>query len=232
MTFPQFRFIAVLAVLLMIGAWQRASADTASSKIPSPAVTTNASPVAATNAAPQSHGITITMDTDDDDDSSAKADSGKKHGVHADLGWGEILVSVVVPIAGIAATFGTPLLIIFFVCYFRYLRRREALATVREYLNKGLPVPPELLDGGGAAASFSTYPLKRRKSDLTRGFQLTFIGLGITLALLVADPHSSTWGWGLIPMIMGIGYLLSGWVQNRSATKDEPLPPPGNPPSL
>jgi hypothetical protein len=213
----------MLVVLLLAGAGQPVFADSAPPKIAAPAVSTNAVPTSSTNAAPQNHGITITADINDDDD------SGKKHDGDSGSLMGTFAEALVIPVVGIVATFATPVLIVFFVLYFKYRRRQETLAIVREYLSKGLPVPPQLLEDSGKDYGRDVRVNKLRKSDLTRGFQLTFIGLGVTLALYVDDPHSTTWGWGLIPMIMGIGYLLSGWVQSRSSSKDEP-PPPGTPP--
>jgi hypothetical protein len=212
-------------VLLMVAAWPSAFADTTLPKSSAPAPATNAAPTSSTNAAPQTHGVTITADINDDDD------SGKKHS--EDDGslmetFGEALI---IPIVAIVATFATPVLIIFFVLYFRYRRRRETLAIVREYLDKGLPVPPQLLGESGTASSpVIAEVLSRRNCDLNRGLKLTFIGLGVALALYVHNPHSTNWGWCLIPMIMGVGYLLSAWVQRRSSSRDEPPPPPANPP--
>jgi hypothetical protein len=127
------------------------------------------------------------------------------------------LEALLIPIVAIVATFGTPILIVFFVCYFKYRRRRENLVLAQEFLNKGLPVPPQLLDESQGTVDYSTSPNSpnRCKSDLRRGFKLGFIGLGITLAFYASDPHSTTWAWGLIPLIMGIGYAISGWVEGR-----------------
>ncbi len=137
-----------------------------------------------------------------------------------------------IPIVGIAATFGTPILIVFFVCYFKYRRRRENVALAQEYLNKGLPVPPQLLDDGQAyfKESVSTVSPSRCQSDLRRGFKLAFIGLGITAAFYFAEPHSTTWAWGLIPLIMGLGYLISSWFESRQqARPDDSRTPPAPP---
>jgi Domain of unknown function (DUF6249) len=192
---------------------------------------TNASPVSATT-----RGLSITIDDDDDDSSSDAKDP--KHPKGGELNGHEILgatlEAVLIPIVAILATFGTPVLIVFFICYFKYRRRQENLALVREFLNKGLPVPPELLDPARSwgVHSVGKDSLGRSKSDLRRGFSLTFVGLGITLAFYVNDPHSTMWGWGLIPLVMGIGYLISGWFENRQrkSGEDSRTPPPGNPP--
>jgi len=215
-----------LAVGLIIAAGLSAAADSTPPKIPTPPIPTNSAPTSATNAAPDKHGLTITADINDDDDASSDHSAGKKQS--SDFTLEALAGALIIPIVGIVATFGTPVLVVFLLLYYRHRRRQETLATVREYLNKGLPVPPELLEDCSTPSISTVSSLRRRKSDLTRGFQLTFIGLGVTLALYVHNPHSTEWGWGLIPMIMGVGYLLSGWVQSRST--DDRLPPPGNPP--
>jgi hypothetical protein len=228
-----------------------------------PSISLNGAPLAAlgmgqasadaadsTNAAPAKHGLTITADTNDDDDSDS---DGKKHsetiniGGHDVEGWSlAALAALMIPILGVLCVFGMPVLIVFVVCYFKYRRRQESLATVREYLNKGLPVPPELLAEAGssqyaaaaapaaAAASLSAPVNDRAKSDLRKGLTLASIGLGLTLALFVNDPHDTDWGWGLIPFVMGIGYILSGWFERRDRfdhrTAPFDSPRPGNPP--
>ena len=195
---------------------------------------TNATVTPATNvvtkpAATPPSPITVISDDDDKDKGHSfkfdiKTDDKPHDGPSSP--W-EDIASDLIPLAGIVFTFGTPIAIVFFVAYFKYRRRQESMALAREYLNKGLPVPAELLDpsqGGGYSRSGD----RDGCSDLRRGFKLAFIGLGVTLALYIDSPHSTQWGWGLIPLVMGIGYLISGWVDGRRA----PPPPPGsfNPP--
>jgi len=207
---------------------------------PSRAAATNAP---ATNAPSQVQISGSARDADDDDDTTLTEDSGKHHVTHVEIRngssedfWGDL----VIPLAGIAGVFGSPVLIVLVVMYFHYRRKRETLVTVREFLNKGMPVPPELLAGKDIGGSISSKDVGAlissrtgRNCDLRRGYKLTFIGLGVALALYVSDPHSTTWGWGLIPMVMGIGYLVSGWTQgrDRQEERDGPPPPTGNPSS-
>ncbi len=205
---------------------------------------TNAAPAPtpATNAAPAHAKPFISITDDDDDDTatnhSASAsiviDSGKKH---SDDDSGDWLYSLLIPLAGIVMTFGMPVLIVFFICYFRYQRRQAQLQLAREFLAKGLPVPPQLLDES-QAVSISVdrgSPASAAAVDLRKGFKLAFIGLGVTLALYVWSPHGSSWGWGLIPSVMGLGLIISGAVQLRMPDKTPPPGPPSassqNPPS-
>jgi len=227
----------LLAVLIVFNfgpaAW--ALAGTATNAPSAPAATANTVAIPATNAAPKP------TDADDEDDTgsgrhSFKLDINTNHDPSDSGLMGEFLDDLI-PLAGIIATFATPILIVFFICYFKYRRRQENLALAREFLSKGLPVPPELLDPTQAGVDIS---IRRRgaegySGDLRKGFRLTFIGLGLALAFWVTSPHSTTWGWGLIPMIMGIGFLISGWVGSRRdfTSRDAPPTPPSswrNPP--
>ncbi len=184
----------------------------------------------------EKHGGIITIDSDEDDD------NGTPHKHHKvvinDDGTSSSfdLEDVVIPLFGITASFGTPVLIVFFICYFRYRRRKEHLATVREYLNKGVPVPPQLLEeyqSSWSSALGGGYTPNRADVDLRRGFRLTFIGLGITLAFFFAF-HGSTWAWGLIPLVIGLGFIVSAYAEKRNSAGLPPVdrgfttPPPAS----
>jgi hypothetical protein len=163
--------------------------------------------------------------TDIDEEPSS---DGKKH-VHVVIkDDGNSFGDLAIPLAGIIGVFGMPVAIVLVAFYFNFRRRRETLVTVREYLNKGLPVPPELLTSMSSGDSSTQINARTGGGgDLRRGFKLTFIGLGVALALYFNDTHSTTWCWGLIPAVMGVGYLLSGWTQgNRQpAERETNLPP-------
>jgi hypothetical protein len=166
---------------------------------------------------------------DDDDNEDNVTIHEKHHGVEISTEtWRGVDL---VPIIGILATFGTPVLIVFFVCYFKYKRHREHLLLAQEFLKKGLPVPPQLLDESqNPTDSFVPADTSNRcSSDFRRGFKLTFIGLGVSVALYVSNHHSTIWAWGLIPMIMGIGYLISAWIESRQ--RGPFFNPPKSPPS-
>jgi hypothetical protein len=213
---PSFRqgAAALLLVLAAVFVPWPAPADTTS---PDAGATNAAS--APTNASPK---ITTKGNVTDIDEEPS--DDGKKH-IHMVINDdGDWWVALLIPLAGIVGTFGMPIAIVAVVMYFNYRRRRETLATVREYLNKGLPVPPELLEG--ASASVRIDRSTGASCDRRRGLKLTFIGLGVAIALYINDPHGTDWGWGLIPAVIGVGYLLSAWMQGP----DRPDPRDPNPP--
>lgn len=67
--------------------------------------------------------------------------------------------------------------------------------TALKLAEKGQPVPPELF-----ADRAGPY------SDLRRGLVLVMLGLGICLALYFCGLRF--WAFGIIPMFMGLGYLI------------------------
>lgn len=74
--------------------------------------------------------------------------------------------------------------------------------TIRAMIDKGQPIPPELLQP----------PAPRRpRSDLRRG--LVFLGIGIGLTVWLALEGGTKWPLGLIPLLMGIAFLVTWKVE-------------------
>jgi hypothetical protein len=199
-----------------------------------PAADTNSSPAMSTNAVAMPAIPSVRMATDDDDDAPNKDEHNHSTNIviHSGGNGGLIdtILSDLIPILGILVAFGSPVLIVYFVCYFKYKRRQDSLAIAREYLNKGMLVPPQLLDPSQSSTTpVINDPVTREMLDTRRGFKLTFAGLAIALALLVYNPHSRDWCWGLIPLVIGIGFMLSGWLERRlqgNARNSRPASPP------
>jgi hypothetical protein len=108
----------------------------------------------------------------------------------------------VIAIAGIVASFGLPLLLVGLVLYYRHRKDRLVHETIARLAEKGLPVPPELLQ-----------PRSRAQAGLRAG--LVLIAMGLALAIFF-------WGWGpgpaigLIPGLMGLALLIAWKIENRS----------------
>jgi hypothetical protein len=194
------------------------------------ASTTNAAPDSATAAAATTSTATVkaAAPTKDDDDGADDDTKGHSHGAHFEFHTepSDTFMADLIPLVAIVATFGMPVLIVALVFYFRHRQRSETLALAREFLAKGQPVPPELLASAGRGLDNSP---RGAACDRRKGFKLTFIGLGIAAAFYINDPHGNEWGWGLIPMIIGIGFLFSAWVQRGDAPAN-PAPPANRPP--
>jgi hypothetical protein len=129
----------------------------------------------------------------------------------------EDIPAIVVPIVAITllTVFGAPVLIVGLIMYFSFSRSRALHRTVRMMVEKGQPVPEALLNPP---------PAQRQRSDLRRGVVLSMIGIGLIAFLGAAsDWDGGAWTLGLIPFLIGVGYLL---VWKLDTKKDNPPPIP------
>jgi len=129
----------------------------------------------------------------------------------------EDIPALVVPIVAITllTVFGAPVLIVGLIMYFSFSRSRAMHRTVRMMVEKGQPVPEALLNPP---------PAQRQRSDLRRGIVLTMIGIGLMAFFgAVNDWEGGSWTLGLIPFLIGVGYLL---VWKLDTKKDIPPPLP------
>jgi len=123
---------------------------------------------------------------------------------------------MVVPLVAIVflTIFGAPVLIVAVILYFGFSKSRMTHRTIRMMVEKGQPVPPELLAPPA--------PAQHQRSDMRRGVVLVMVGLGLTLFLgAVNDWEGGAWALGIIPFLIGVGYLLV-WKLERK--KDVPPP--------
>ena len=124
---------------------------------------------------------------------------------------------VAIPIVAIVflSIFGAPVLIVIMIGIFALLGSRMRQRTIRMMVEKGQPVPAELL-----APELRHV---RRRSDVRRGVVWTMVGLGLMIWLAaVNDWEGGAWSFGLIPFLIGLGYLIVWKVENK---KDVPPPP-------
>ena len=127
------------------------------------------------------------------------------------------LPEFVIPIVAITmlTVFGAPVLIVGLIMYFSFSRSRALQKTVRMMVEKGQPVPEALLNPP---------PAQRQRSDLRRGIVLAMIGIGLMMFFgAVNDWEGGSWTIGLIPFLIGVGYLL---VWKLDTKKDNPPPVP------
>jgi Domain of unknown function (DUF6249) len=121
----------------------------------------------------------------------------------------------VLPIAiiSVLAVFGFPVAIVAVIMFSSWARTRSLHRTVRMMVEKGQPVPPELLSSP-AAAPVTVRPWY----DLRRGIVLVSVGVGVVMFFgISAGWDNGVWALGLIPGLIGLGYLLA-W---RLAYRDE-----------
>ena len=122
-----------------------------------------------------------------------------------------------IPIVGIIFTtlFGAPVLVVAAIMFFSYLKSRSLHRTVRTMVEKGQEVP---------AALFAPPPVVRARSDLRRGVIFLMVGLGMMIFFgAVNDWEGGVWSLGVIPAVIGLGYLLV-WKLEARRDKTPPLP--------
>jgi hypothetical protein len=127
----------------------------------------------------------------------------------------------VIPLIGIIFTtvFGAPVLIVAVIMYFGFSRNRMMHKTIRLMVEKGQPVPPALLA--------PPPPAVRQRSDMRRGVVLVMIGLALMLFFgAVKSWQGGAWAIGIIPFVIGVGYLLVWKLEGGQK------PGPDNPPPL
>ncbi len=115
----------------------------------------------------------------------------------------EDIPAMVIPLVGIVflTIFGAPILIVAVIMYFGFSKNRMMHRTIRLMVEKGQPVPPALLAPPA--------PAQPQRSDMRRGVVLAMIGLGLMIFLAAMnDWEGGAWSIGLIPFLIGAGYLL------------------------
>jgi len=142
-------------------------------------------------------------------------DGGDKDG---DRTGADEIPEFVVPIVAIVflTLFGAPVMIVAVIMYFGFSRNRMMHRTIRMMAEKGQPIPPALLA--------PPTPAVRQRSDMRRGVVLCMVGLGLMLFFgAVNEWEGGSWAIGVIPFVIGLGYLL---VWKLEGKKDISSPPP------
>jgi len=204
---------------------------------PSPQATAAAASVAASPAvaiAPAT--VAATPDGDDSIEAEVARKLKRKFGITIDTTNGTTHVSrhhnhdssdssddsdlggiIAIPIIAIifSTLFGAPVLVVAAIMFFSYLKSRSLHRTVREMVEKGQEVP---------AALFAPPPVVKARSDLRRGVVLLMVGFGLMIFFgAVNDWEGGVWSLGVIPFVIGLGYLLV-WKLEGRRDKVPPLP--------
>ena len=126
----------------------------------------------------------------------------------------------VIPIVAITmlTIFGAPVLIVAVIMYFGFSKSRMQHRTLRMLAEKGQPIPSTLLAPPA--------PAVRQRSDMRRGVVLTMVGFGLMIFFgAVNDWEGGVWSIGLIPFLIGVGYLMV-WKLEGGKKNEIPPPPP------
>lgn len=195
------------------------TAATAATSMAAPASTSMATPV------PTATPSSVSSDLADKIHRKLEKKLGGKHGIIIDTGdkdedadLEKMRDFIAIPIVAIVfmSIFGAPVLIVLTIGIFALIGNRMRQRTIRMMVEKGQPVPAELLAPEVRRV--------RRRSDVRRGVIWTMVGLGLMVWLAaVNDWEGGVWSFGLIPFLIGLGYLI---VWKLEGKKDIPPPPP------
>jgi hypothetical protein len=197
---------------------------------PPPALSASPQPAAAAAAMT---AISATPDGDESIENEVARKLKRKFGITIDTSHGATQISrhhsddgnnnedlgalMAIPIVGIIFTtlFGAPVLVVAAVMFFSYLKSRSLHRTVRMMVEKGQEVP---------AALFAPPQVIRARSDLRRGVVLLMVGIGLIIFFgAMNDWEGGAWSLGVIPFVIGLGYLLV-WKLEGRGDKVPPLP--------
>ena len=95
--------------------------------------------------------------------------------------------------------------------------REMRYQTIRLALEKGQPLPPELLRDAERHGR-----LRHGRNDLQRGVIMLFLGMGLSGFLYLS--HRRIWGAGFILIALGFGYLVSHLVGGGGGRESPPAP--------
>lgn len=112
---------------------------------------------------------------------------------------------IIVPVAGCIMIAS----IVIFPLFFKSRERRELNTTLRVAIEKGQPVPPEVID----AMTRSVKLPPTRLTDLRKGVIWLAVGIGIALTTFFGDfMHGDNdfggFGFASIPVVIGLAYIV------------------------
>jgi hypothetical protein len=124
-----------------------------------------------------------------------------------------------IPLFAIFAVFGTITAIVVGPTYFKSRERREMQATVRAAIDKGQPLPPEVIEALSTEASKN---IPSRTRDIRRGIIWLAVGVGMAAFSLVNETlghHGDDWsdgpnfdgsllGLSAIPITIGLAFIV------------------------
>lgn len=104
-----------------------------------------------------------------------------------------------------------PVLIVLIFLRYRYQQTQARYRTLLQLAEKGVDLPHDLLVEPSTA-----YSERRRALVLiSGGIGVMAMFLALPFQLDVGHRLSSLWGLGLLPLMTGLGYLASWWLNRR-----------------
>lgn len=112
----------------------------------------------------------------------------------------------VIPVVAIISNFVFILGIVFAALYFSYQKRKFLHGEILAAIEKGMDIP---------------LPQPKKANYRNRGIIYTLTGFVLALALWVTTGSLMGFLWGLIPMALGIAYLIISRGENNSEQDPE-----------
>lgn len=115
----------------------------------------------------------------------------------------------------VATACALPVALLAVFLHFRHRRNTLLHETLRAMVDKGVPIPPELL-----ATRVQNTP-RRRSSDLRRGVICAGVGLGLLMMALGSHGPGKIGLIGFIPLFIGAAFLISWKVEQPKLGEPE-----------
>jgi hypothetical protein len=115
-----------------------------------------------------------------------------------------------VAMLAVVLVFGTPIIIVIAILIHKARRTQRIHQTVVALAEKGLPIPPDLFVDKRSADS---------TSPLHKGVVLIAVGAGLTIFFLSLPDRHAPWGVGMIPLLIGVGYLIVWKLEGKKEDK-------------
>jgi hypothetical protein len=116
-----------------------------------------------------------------------------------------------IPITAIVMGCAIPIVIIGLSLYFRHRKNKMLHETLRAMIDKGMTIPPELLDKSESAL------LKGPRNDLRTG--LILIGLGAGAGIFLNNRA------GFVVLLMGAAFLVASFLDKKNKNNGQPPKP-------
>lgn len=117
------------------------------------------------------------------------------------------------PILTILLVFLIPALVVVAVLIYRFRRQRLILEAIQKLADKGVTIAPELLQSLSSEWSLG----RASVSPLRRAILLIATGAGLVIVLLAEGNSPTWWVFGMIPLLLGVGYLVIWKLEQRGA---------------
>ena len=148
--------------------------------------------------------------TDIDADSSSVSHGSASFSINTDdddfpfYDFGNAVSGLLIPIIAIISVFGSPVLILFIVFFFRYKNRKARYRLAEQALATGQPLPADFI-------------WENKPADpCSQGIKNTFTGIGLFIFLWAITGEFGIGTIGLLVAFMGIGQWIIGYKQKQN----------------